>query len=352
MVKHKKRKIVKRKIKQKIKSKVKKPKGPVRIEDIEFPDDYSLQEVGVSQSLMSQYQRCRRAFLLSLNRWTDPGKGKKTGFGSLFHEMLDKLYNYFDKTGKVPSRKLFKIWIEEFTSSEKTSVQLSGKRQREIERDKAVCLLLLCEYVKYYAERDFSSRKKFFWIEHTFAVKFKGFLLRGKRDGHFYTMRNGKRHRRWVMEHKTKSRFNMDELLKHLTFDFQNLFYITADEIESGEPVRGVLYNIVRNPQKRWTQDMTLSEFIKALEKDVQRKPSHYFIRMELLYTEKDKKTFKRDLFHKLSEADKVLKGKMPVYKNEHNCIGKWTCDYLNACSCGLLSGYKQKPVLFTELQP
>lgn len=343
MVKHKKKKIVKRK-------KIEK-KGPVKIEGMGFPDDYSLQEVGISQSLMSQYQRCRRAFLLSLNRWTDPSKGRKTGFGSLFHEMLDKLYNYFNETGKIPSRKLFKIWIEEFTSSEKTAGQLSGKRIREVERDKAVCLLLLCEYVKYYEERDFNQRKKFFWIEHTFAVKFHGFLLRGKRDGHFYTMRNGKKHRRWVMEHKTKSRFNMDELLKHLTFDFQNLFYITADEIESGESVRGVLYNIVRNPQKRWTLDMTLKEYIVALKQDVQRKPSHYFIRTELLYTENDKKVFKRDLRYKLQEAEQVLKGNYPVYKNEHNCIGKWTCDFLNACSCGLLSGYKQKEVLFTELQ-
>jgi hypothetical protein len=313
------------------------------MKNITFPAEYSLQKTGITQSLLSKYLQCPRAFMLAVNGYTMPGKGRATGFGSLFHEMLDKIYTYNAEAGGVPSERRIKSWIERFTSKNKP--MLSGKQTREIERDKAVTLLLLIEYIKRFQKIDF-EKKRFFDIEDTFDIRFKRYRLRGKIDGKYLI--GGQK--KWLMEHKTKGQINIEYLMQHLTFDIQNLFYITADEIQSGVPVHGVLYNIIRNPKKTWRKDQTLSEFVDELRADVQGNPTHYFTRFEIAYTARDKKEFRKELFYKLYDIEQMMKGNRPVLKNETNCYTRFPCEFLGACASRDMSGFDKKE-LFTELQ-
>ena len=315
---------------------------------LSFPADYSLFKQGITQSLLSTWQRCSIAFLISLNRWIDPNKGKRTGFGSLFHQMLDNLYTYYARTGKTPKSKLIKRWIEEYAEREeekKGRSTLSGKEEEEIERDKLVTLILLEEYINFYP-KDF-KKKKFDEIEKSFEVKFHGYVLRGKIDARYWLSDE-----RWLMEHKTKSRFNWPELILKLSFDLQNLFYILADEIENNHKVQGVLYNVVRNPGDAWRKKYTsIYDYGRVLRAKIKKNPEHYFLRKEIIYSEEDKRNFRKNLLNKLRAINKLLKGETPLYPNESSCLTQYTCDNLRACSAGCLIGYEQKPVLMNELE-
>lgn len=320
-----------------------------QIEDLSFPSDYSLKREGMTQSMLSNWQKCRRAFLIALNRWTDPEKGKRTGFGSLFHQLLDNTYTYYKKTGKAPDRKIIKDWIREYAKEETEKAgkgSLSGKKELEIERDKLVAQILMEEYIEHYA-KDFEL-KKFDEVEQSFCVKFHGYILRGKIDARFWLHRK----ERWIMEHKTKTQVNVQNLFYKLSFDLQNLFYILADELENGTKVTGVLYNVVRNPSDPWKKKYpTLKEYGRVLRVKIKKDPSHYFMRWEVPYTEKDKRAFRKSLLMKLRDVRRLLSGKDYPYPNEGSCIGQWTCDYLRACSAKNLVGYVQKPKLMEELE-
>jgi hypothetical protein len=322
---------------------------PPQISDLSFPEDYSLFTTGITQSLLSTWQKCPRAFLISLNRWTDPTKGKRTGFGSLFHQMLDNLYSYYSETEDIPDKDLIKDWIQEYADNEESKRghgSLSGKQEEEIERDKLVTLILLEEYIKFYP-KDF-KKKKFDEIEKSFEVQFHGYKLKGKIDARYWLSDE-----RWLMEHKTKSRFNWPELVLKLSFDLQNLFYILADELENKHKVQGVLYNVVRNPSDPWRKKYpTIREYGRFLRVKIRKNPDHYFLRKEIIYSEEDKKNFRTNLLNKLRLINRMINGTVPIYPNESSCLTQYTCDNLRACSAGCLIGYEQKESLMTELKP
>ena len=78
------------------------------------PDDYNMQDVGVSQSLFTAYMRCPMAFLYAINRWGKDKGGRTTGFGSICHEMLDKVYNQFRLRGKLPCKRRIDKWLDTY----------------------------------------------------------------------------------------------------------------------------------------------------------------------------------------------------------------------------------------------
>jgi hypothetical protein len=310
--------------------------------NIRFPTDYSLQTVGISQSLYSNLAVCRRAFLLAINRYERKDHKNTTGFGSLTHHVLDRMYNYNLRKKKIPTDKMIDTWIESFCT--KFPYEMRNKKEDEIERDKGVVYIMLTEYLKYYDD-DF-TKMKFAEIEKTSATVLEGFKLRRKVDGKFYIDSD-----KWLMEHKTRSQINEEHLLYTLAFDFQNLFYVTGEEVDyPDEPVAGVLYNIIRNPGSYQRKNEPLVEYLDRLRIEVQKNPKYYFIRFEIPYTMKDKKLFKQELITKLQEAEKLLKGELPVYRNQAGCVAGYTCEFLPACASGKMSGYIQVPSLFPEL--
>jgi hypothetical protein len=173
------------------------------------------------------------------------------------------------------------------------------------------------------------------------------------KDGRFRDKNNG----RWHIEHKNYSIVNEEVLSQHLAFDFQNLFYALADIIEFGKPLKGVLYNIIRKPQIRKKDD--LQSLAIDLRNKLTKEPDHYFVRYEIPYPIWEIEEFKKDLMYQLGELEYQLKicKKIPeltlrrFYKNESACEGRFTCDYLGACSSCHLNGYRIRKNLFPELE-
>lgn len=307
-------------------------------QSIQFPKDYSLLKQGISQTMMSNFLKCRKAFLYSLNRYTHPSKIEKVNFGAMFHDVVADVY----RLKRIPTEKEIDYFIEQYKINNEQAI--SFVNLDKMERDCAACYAIMTQYVERYKNDILNC--KFDIIEHEFGVEHEGIIWRGKIDARYLTKNNS----RWQMEHKTKGRISEDSLQKRLTFDPQNLTYLLAGEIEFKEKVDGVLYNIVRNPQLKMKIGESIKDFKDRIIEDAQSRPDFYFMQFEIPYTSLDKKRFLEDL--KLIVKDiKDCIANHNVYKNGFSCdAGNMECEFLQACSSNSFEGYIILDKLFPEL--
>lgn len=304
------------------------------------PANYLPSREGISQSLYAEFAMCRVRGRLAANRWSLPGKVRNTWFGSLVHEVLDRMYS----SKKTPSSKQISVWVGNVALKMRDSGVKASIAEPQLELHSAKAEVLLQAYAEIYAEE--WKQNKYNPPEQSFDISWSGFRLRGKIDGTF----RAKDGSLWLMEHKTKSRIDVEYLLKHLAFDFQNLLYSLAHAQESGESPRGVLYNILRSPESKPRVGETLPLFKKRLYSEIKKDPAHYFLRFPISYTRKDTSTFSKELLAQLSEVNAVMLGTLETYRNSHACLSPFPCQFLQACSCGHMEGYERKETLFTEL--
>jgi PD-(D/E)XK nuclease superfamily len=305
-----------------------------KVSDLTVPKTYSLQNVGITQSLLSTWKTCRRKFLFSINRW-ERIENDRFAYHSMMHYLLEVLY-------KMGNGKILPI-IDEINK-----YNLPGKLS-EIGPLKATAQVMMDNYINHY-KKDFVE-KRFELVEGKFSIKFGDYILLGKKDGRFRDKQGG----RWHIEHKNYSRIDENFLMQHLSFDLQNMFYALADLIEFKKPLKGVLYNIIRKPETR--KERSTQELYQHLTKEVSKNPDHYYIRYEIPYSLGDIEEFKAALKYQLDELCGVLVEDFPketltrFYKNESACDGKYQCPFLGACSTGSMCGYRQRKLLFPELE-
>jgi len=300
------------------------------------PKDYDMRSDGITQSMCSNFLSCPQRGMLAINRWIRPNNASSTRFGSLFHEMLDKMYS--SGTTDIPT---IEKMIDKYLVKHGTEWGSADKA----EFDSALSSALLQVYVEHWSE-DF-TKKKFAQVEQTVKAEFSGFKLRAKIDGE-YTSKTGSQ---WLMEHKTKSRFEEDVLLLQVVFNFQNLYYrLIWQQLHPGKKLAGTLYNIVRKPQHKMKGGETLAQFRTRLIDTIRKDKEHFFKRYELAYTPKDDKRFCEELVKKLQWIENFITGKEMAWRNEFACERPYRCEFLEACSKGNMTGYMQKKTLFTEL--
>jgi len=324
------------------KTKVKKIKIK-KVNDLSIPEDYSLQKIGITQSLISCYVSCPRMFLLCLNRYYNKDSNKKFSFGNIVHFCFDNIYSngLKEKVIKVLSR-----------YKKENNEKIQGIDESDLQYDINVAQIVIEEYIKRYPE-DFKS-KIFIDVEKEGSVVLDKFKLNYKIDGKFT---NEKKTEKWLKEHKTKGRITEESLMQVLTFDFQNLIYTICEELSCSEELTGVLYNIVRNPQIKPKKKELIENFYKRLREDIKDRPEFYFIRFEIPYTKKSKNeateeviSILKEIDYKINECRETGKNHM-FYKNSKNCTGLYSCNFLEACSSGVLTNYEQKKKLFSELK-
>lgn len=322
------------------------------IQEIRIPIDcgeglhipYTLEDVGITQSLLGDFQTCRRSWLFSINRIEKAGAGRYMGYGSMVHECLDKMYTNIS-SGKIRYEDL--IDLITVTLTEYDMGPVFSMEDAEMEKAKAQAVLEC--YIEVF-KKDFTELR-FEAVEESFIVKWNGWKLRGKKDGRFRDKNDG----RWNMEHKNYSRISADVMSLSLTFDLQNLFYMLADMIEFSRLLSGVLYNILRNPEIR-KKDGGPQDVYRMLKSEITKDPRHYFIRYELPYGMGDMNRFQAELYWKLQDIADIIKSDPKIqlercYKNEHACTSPYRCDYLEACASNRLLGYVRSKCLFNELK-
>jgi hypothetical protein len=319
-------------------------KLPTLINTLSIPSNYSLQVQGTTQSLLGDWQTCRKRWLYEINRFSSPEIMLKTQYGDMNHCVLERLYDDF-RLGYIKYGDFIDV-ITETIAGYKFS-KMWTEHGAEIARAKAQAVME--NYIVYY-KRDFDEMR-LEQPEREFEIDWRGFIIRGKIDGNFRDKNGGG----WNFEHKNYSWINEDLMCLTLSFDLQNLFYIIADRTEYHRVLKGTLYNILRNPTVR-KKDGGPAEVYKKLVEDIRKDPKHYFIRYEIPYTPVMISEFEGELYEKLSELQSVMLCPKDLhfckcYKNEHACERPYRCDFINACATRTMIGYAKNPILFPELK-
>ena len=292
---------------------------------------YDPDAAGYTQSLLGSFMCCPLRGMLSAHRWSNPKKANMTGFGSLVHYVLEHW--------QMEDGCNIKECIA--TYAKKHGSRLGARGTEDLEFLKTKAQVVLEAYSERYAKEQ--SEMRGFVSEGVF--EFEG--RRGKIDGSF----RDKNRKPWLMETKTMSRVEEDNLLLHLSFDFQNLFYMDNFEQSNNVKVHGVLYNMIRQPQLKLKAGESLKQYGDRVAADIESRPDFYFIRMHISYTRRDIQRFRDELKFKVARMRDFTSGTIPVYRNEFACKAPFPCEFLQACASGHMSGYVQKELLFEELE-
>ena len=346
-------------------------------------EEYDFLKHGISQSMLQAWLSCKKKVHLSLEGWQHELPKESLIFGSLYHDILEHHYNSIIQNKKPLEN------IDEFLSEWKTEIlKKETIDAQRLEFFQAMAKQLFSEYIKFWKE---DLKRNWIGLETKFDVKFNDIRLRGMRDGVF----RNKKKELWLLETKTKSQFSEDELTKALDFDFQNLYYITATEAETGEEVQGVLYNIIRKPQSKAreipvrdndgfkivldkkskeriylktgkprqqggdnfflkTRPETPKEFGERISKDIEDRPEFYFVRYQITYSKRQKQLFKEELTKMLGDFEEWFYSKDRASRsyrgNSQACYGRFACEFLQMCGSGSSVGYSRNRKHMSEL--
>ena len=343
-------------VKKKRNSKVKK-KSPRKKREIPNPNTWVLED-GVTQSMLTSFLSCRQKFKYQQEGYEIPGGSSALRFGTMIHHLTETLHKDFMENGINPARPnkgretrfdiIYSRWSVKYMKT-MMEERLSPKELQEMEVFVALAEPLIRAYCKQW-KTDWSARSRWHSVESCFNVPFAGdqvlyspINLRGMRDA--IQKRKGKL---WLFETKTFSR-DASSLSDTLMFNFQNLFYLTATQLEIGEDLEGVVYNQIRRPQLKQGYD-SISSYVDRVEEDIAKRPEFYFIRYEIDYPEQVLREFKKELSIIVIEFQLYLEKNGPVYKNTQACTGGWNCPYIQACATGSMGGYARTNKFHREL--
>lgn len=308
---------------------------------------YDFERDGVTQGLILRWLRCRRSAELYLQKLSPVLKKSSFGYGNLWHEILDAwnkecgMKPKFDGTNKQYALSVLidvaKQTIADFRSKNIATAARPDEFNLLCEQVEALVIpyLKAREYGKQYWKLDFVKRK---WLEseRVFEHNFRGFIIRGKRDGIF------ERKGIYLRENKTSSQISDKSILTTLPLNFQNQLYIVCAEEEHNIKIDGVDYNMIRRPSYT-----VMKNFLKALEET----PEHFFNRYECSYSRADLNLFKDELEKILFDFAEWINGRMFTYRDLGSCEGrKYTCEYIPLCTGGGRELYRIREHLFEEL--
>lgn len=299
---------------------------------------------GITQSMLRSCN-CLRYLYLSLRKWESLDVKLTHANGAITHDMLDNCYTYFQENGELPRKTKLMKWIDNYDIENPDWIP--SKNAELISKYKLIAFTVVWEYLRYYSKKGEFTNNTILGAEDIFDLDYKGIKLRGKKDMRF--LNKNKEH--WIMETKTMARIVIPDIELRLTFDPQCLMYTIAEQMEFGVKVKGVVYNIVRNPGHKWGANETLQKYCMRIRKEIRKKPEHFFIRKVVRFTKRDLMEFKMELQHKANMMEMLHNGRLYPVKNENACVTPFKCNYLQACSSGVLNGYSRTKTLYKELQ-
>jgi len=300
------------------------------------PIAFDLDKDGITQSLLGSWVKCRRLGKFLLQGWELPLSKEAAAFGSLYHALLATAYDAIRETGSVPA----------FMDVSDDWLKINAGRIVDMQSCEVMLAKAFALWEPYWAYW-WKDVKEAQWMaaESQFDVRWKGYRLRGMRDGIFLVKGTPT-----LLETKTKSRIDVPGILTMLPMDWQNQFYLTASRAE-GIPVRHVLYNVIRRPALIQGRSESLPKYQERMKNSVSADPEKYFIRFEASYSDKSLADFEIELLTKLCDFEHWLANPEFTYPNQQVCQGFWNCEFMEACSSGDFIGYTKSRQLFRELE-
>jgi len=293
---------------------------------------YSMRRDGITQSMINNFLNCPMMGLFALE-WEENSVEDRVRFGNIVHYVLEQMHR-----GRGTGPECVAAYLEEAREELSLGLHLDDEA---VELDLAKAEAVMDEYV--IARPEEFSGKVWMDAEMVFELDWMGYRLRGKIDA-LYVDKKGAQ---WIMEHKTRGKIIEDRLMRLLAIDFQIQLYLLAWEAWKGQRLRGVTYNIIRNPGTRPHLGEGLLEYKERLRKEISRNRSHFFHRFPIKFTIRDRDEFETELLMKLAYVERILCGHQVPFRNQSSC---YQCDYVDLCVAGERGKYHKRE-LFKELR-
>lgn len=311
----------------------------VPLDSLRFPLEYSLEETGITQSMIIKYFKCRRKWFLGLNRVKPLAIKRTFDFGNIVHEVLEKAatqQNLIDTPEK--SKSFVTACIDSF-------VLEKAKQGIIIENQEiAKAGVTLINFLRY---TDIVQKRKYLYVEKELKRSFnigasRPVKLLGKLDGAISDDNNTQS----LCEYKTKQKF-VDSFFERLTYDFQSQFYSYLDP-----KLSGVRYLIIRKSQM---SSKFPDKLIEKIQTDIDLDPNKYFKEYYINYSLKDRERFEYELRGKLRAISSTLmtRNTMNVFKEQTACSGFGDCPFIDICKTNVIDmrKYKFQKKFFSELE-
>lgn len=309
-----------------------------KITDMRFPKKAPTNVV--TQSMLTSFESCPRKTLFHHNLLTTPTKASPAiRRGNAWHELCEEWF--------VPGFGKKSFSIKRFTVEELEAVAGAhlDEEKEPVEFDSVIALALV------YQEYILPELSKKWWVvappEQTFEWNYRGYNLSGKLDS---VWRNKASKKIYVEDHKTKSKFNENELLQHLKMEIQGQYYRLSACNMYGTDVSGFVKSVIRFPGLRKGKD-TRKEFYERMYKDIQKRQDFYFQLYIHEYTERQNSEFIFWLDNTLYDYGLTVINKKPCIPRRSSCLsGFGACKFLPYCSSDEAAGLIKKEKLNNEL--
>lgn len=319
---------------------------------------YDPERDGVTFSLLSTFKDCREKARRYLQGWTGDDTSFALLYGGITHHLLQEAY----RQPKRPNRD----WVSNELNKMERAWRQENPKPREraeahLQEAMAKILAVMPTYFSYWRE-DFSpDHTQWLAVERTFRIPWRvttphgrslATFLRGRRDGlftHPYGVSKGKPR---LLETKTRSTVDEQDILDTMSFNQQiNLYLLTARE-ELGVTPKSAVLNIIRKPALRQKNGEDWGTFTRRIEEDVKSRAAWYFVRMQLTVSNADIDAAKVEVDSLVSDFLMWYAGEAGHYKNDKSCImfGQ-RCAYIKLCGGGTSSGLIQRDRVFSELE-
>lgn len=252
---------------------------------------------GITQSSLTNFQACREQFSLAFVEGHTPrGFSIPLEFGTIIHLAIERQ----DRIGhkRVTALDVITEICEDYHKAR--FPQLKSRLDIDsMVKTLAAAEILFPLYHKHVREDD--EKQKWIKREQLFNVPYEFTLvdqinsakinLRGMRDGNYRTIR---RKCLGLLETKTKSQIDDNQIQAGLRADLQTMFYLFTLFLETGEYPKEVLYNVIRRPGQKFLVRDNYVSFKQRIKDAITSKPDYYFRRWEVNVLEADLKQFKR----------------------------------------------------------
>lgn len=306
-----------------------KPTKAERSEPLWLGPESADERGGITFSMLSRWLTCRERFRVKFVLGLSPAERFRSviEFGNMWHVCEEALA-------------AARPWEDDLRRYGSELVKKYPSDQEEVQRWYNICKTQFPVYVDYWSKHPDVKNRTPLLQEHSFHVPYvlpsgRTVYLRGKWDS-IDLIGKGKDAGVYLQENKTKSKIDVVELSRQVTYDLQTMMYLVAldewvrgygqqnlialvrdDQGDSGKPkrfdapIRGIRYNVVRRdcpirqhkPSKSNPQGETAEHFYDRLKTDyLEAEPEKWFYRLKIDVTPSDVQQFRRETLDPILE--------------------------------------------------
>jgi hypothetical protein len=286
-------------------------------------------------SSMKLFKTCKRKWYWKyIYRLRTKYQGAALIVGSAVHSALEKWYAGKRSSLEIIARRWADNALEIFDAEGGYYDEDDYKKKRK-EIQTVYGMLVAYEQMYDQDRQDWKYTRKN--IERGFKVKCEGFEFWGKMDL-FASRVSRKRRINFLVDHKTASKID-ENFIGRLPLDTQMRGYVYGAQKDFGLQPNEVVYDVIKKCKLRGKSNETQKEFDERIALDYCSRPSFYYHREYLKYSQNDVRAFEEEMYQCNSEFQHILK--QPGFLDPRSWLPNdgacWNffkmCEYHNLCT-------------------